>query len=300
MIRTFSRNLVIVSSLVLAGAAFAQQAQSPMIPVGTTPIFPVYAVVGQTVPVSGATLTIGMPSGNTYSFIAIDPSANQTALLQGNAGYGRLDLMSYSSEGNTQGPVVSLDYVHATPAANDVLGHYAFRGNDDQNTNQDTYAYIHGIALTVTHASLNSQIQIGVMQNVNATSGGNQQPNLFLTFDATSGLNTSGQPLSAGTANITQIYARGTAIPAPQGSCGTGPTSAGTQLSGWFVVGTGGGTNCVLTPLPITQTHKPVCFVTDYTHPTTPVSYIGTTTSYQFQGVFAAGDEIDFICADHQ
>ena len=97
---------------------------------------------------------------------------------------GRIDAYTNSAASQTAGPPLAVVFDNASPANNDILGHFAFRGRDTNGT-LDTYAYVIAIAETVSAAGLNSAIQLGVMKAQTAGAG-NAQPNAFATLDGNS------------------------------------------------------------------------------------------------------------------
>jgi hypothetical protein len=119
-----------------------------------------------------------------FAFASFDGTGNQTRTWDQLT--GRMDLYSNSVTGATVGPAFVLAFNHTTPANNDILGHYAFRGLDSAS-NYDTYGWLLATAENVTATTLNSTLQLGVMQNVNGT-GGNAQPNVSAILDGSNSL----------------------------------------------------------------------------------------------------------------
>lgn len=92
---------------------------------------------------------------------AIDADDNATVTIAYGTNLSSLTVTS-TDAGATAGPTVTLHRDSASPADNDVLAQILFAGEDDGST-QTTYGAIQGVALDVTNATEDGQLDLRAM-----------------------------------------------------------------------------------------------------------------------------------------
>lgn len=137
--------------------------------VGTT------AVVGTTITLKGTT-----DDATAYLLKGLDVNGNIAAMMD-NA--GRLDLRQIGLGGG----IMVLGNLSTSAFAGQRMGHYAFNGNEN-SSHPHTFAYIDSLATDISSNSLDSEINIRWMENVNGYPAGvyaYQQPNKVMRISGT-------------------------------------------------------------------------------------------------------------------
>lgn len=121
-------------------------------------------------------------SPNTKAYIEIDLDDQGRAIRKYLQANGRVDLIAYADAG--QGPPIRLAFDTQTPANGNQGGHFAF-GCRDSNLQMNTISAVYGYVIDITGNSSSSQLQFGVMRNVDATltAPNAAQPNIFAIMD---------------------------------------------------------------------------------------------------------------------